>query len=121
MIDCDHPIFREFPTESHTGWQWWDVLTQSKALVLNDLPIGFRPILQIIDRYDRNDKLGTILEARIGSARLLVTIIDFDKTEGRAATRQLESSIRRYLASPDFEPEQLLTLGDLDLAFRREP
>ena len=121
LIDADHPIFKQFPTEYHSDWQWWDVLTRSKAMVLNDLPVDFFPILQVIDRYERNDKLGTILEAQVGSGRILITLIDFEDLDSLPASRQLERSIRSYLASNSFAPSQHLTLAELDAAFRREP
>ena len=121
LVDASHPIFDQFPTEFHSDWQWWDVLTHSKAMVLNDLPNEFFPILQVIDRYERNDKLGTILEAQVGPGKVFITLIDFENLECRPATRQLEHSIRAYLASESFAPKQHLTLDQLDAAFRREP
>jgi hypothetical protein len=121
LIEANHPVFDQFPTEFHSDWQWWDVLTQSKAMVLNDLPNEFQPILQVIDRYERNDKLGTILEAQVGSGKVFITLIDFENLEDRPASRQLDHSIRAYLASDSFSPKQHLTLSQLDAAFRREP
>lgn len=121
LVDSSHPIFSHFPTEFHSDWQWWDVLTHSKAMVLNDLPNEFLPILQVIDRYERNDKLGTILEAQVGAGKVLITLIDFENLQDRPASRQLEHSIRAYLASDSFAPKRHLTLGQLDSAFRREP
>ncbi len=121
LIDDQHPLFAEFPTEFHSNWHWWDILTNSKAMNLNSLPLDFRPMLQVIDRYERNDKLGTIFEAQVGTGKLLVTMIDFDSLDNRPASRQLEHSIRKYLASPEFQPTQTLTLDHLDQAFIREP
>lgn len=121
LIEANHPLFKEFPTDQHTDWQWWDVLMNSKAMVLNELPLDFKPLLQVIDRYERNDKLGTMFEARVGDGRVLVTLIDFNDLESRPATRQLEYSIKTYLSSSVFEPTQRLSLADLDRAFAREP
>ena len=121
LIDSRHPIFNYFPTESFTDWQWWDVLTHSKAMVLNELPLDYQPILQVIDRYERNDKLGTILECQIGDAKILITMIDFNGLEDRPASRQLQYSIQNYLQADDFAPTAKLTILDLDSAFSREP
>ncbi|HEY0865878.1 MAG TPA: hypothetical protein VGE01_00790 [Fimbriimonas sp.] len=120
LIDAGHPVFGRFPTSFHTEWQWWDVLTASKAMVLDPLPRPYTPILQVIDRFERNHKLGTLFEARVGEGRILVTNIDFDRP-GRLAARQLEHSIRAYLAGNSFDPCQELTLADLDRLFEREP
>ena len=121
LIESAHPAFSQFPTEDHSDWQWWDILTRSKALVLNELPLEFGPLLQVIDRYERNDKLGTLFEAQVGNGKLFVSAIDFESTEGRPATIQLERSIRAYLASDRFEPKQRLSLEQLDKMFAREP
>lgn len=120
LIQSSHPIFKDFPTESHTEWHWWDILTRSKAMNINALPLAFRPILQVIDRYERNHKLGTIWEAKVGQARLLVSFIDFD-TPDRLAARQLEYSIRTYLASDSFAPQQSISLQEIDTLFSSEP
>ncbi len=120
LIDGGHPVFADFPTEGHTDWHWWDILTNSKAAILDALPKAFRPTLQVIDRFERNHKLGTLFEARVGEGRLFATIIDFDSEE-RPASRQLEHSIRRYLASGEFQPKQSISLAELDQVFANEP
>ena len=35
LIQKDHPLFKEFPTESHTNWQWWPMANQ-RAVILPD-------------------------------------------------------------------------------------
>lgn len=120
LIQAENPLFAEFPTEEFTQWHWWEILTRSKALVLDALPAGFRPQLQVIDRYERNHKLGTIFEATVGGGRLLVTCIDFDSS-GRPAAAQLEHSIKTHLASGEFEPSQSISFAELDGLFDAEP
>ncbi len=121
LIGSEHPMFASFPTESHSNWQWWDVLTHSKAIILDCLPHDFLPTLQVIDRYERNHKLGSIFEATVGQGRLLVTMIDFDNATDRPATKQLEKSLLQYIDSDLFLPEQKLSLRDLDQLFAKEP
>jgi hypothetical protein len=120
VIDSGSALFGEFPTEAHSEWHWWEILTKSRALNLNGFPKEFRPLLQIIDRYERNDKLGTLFEARIGDANVLVTFIDFE-TPSRPAAQQLERSLRGYLNSPGFSPAQSLNLTHLDELFKLQP
>jgi hypothetical protein len=120
FIQKDHPMFSQFPTESYTEWHWWEILTKSKALLLDSLPKDFRPTLQVIDRYERNNKLGTILEAKVGSGRILISFIDFD-TLDRPAAAQLETSLRSYISSEKFAPSQIVSLSEIDEIFRLEP
>ena len=93
---CEENLNLGFPTESHSDWQWADLLgrfsaaesfrfagaplamcdtlekkaddkrNRSKAIILNEMPAGFRPIVQVIDNYDRNATLGVIFETRVG-------------------------------------------------------
>jgi hypothetical protein len=121
LIDASHPAFESFPTESYTEWHWWDILTKSKAITINALPNSFRPTLQVIDRYERNDKLATIFEARVGPGRVFVSTIDFTNLENRLAAKTLKRSIEEYLASGSFHPAQSISLGELDRVFYREP
>lgn len=119
LIAHEHPVFNHFPTQDHTEWHWWEILMNSKSFVLDALPTSFRPELQVIDRYERNHKLGTIFEACVGSGKLLVSFIDFD-TPGRPAAAQLEYSLMRRLRD-DFDPRQAITLEELDEVFSSEP
>ncbi|CAN1548164.1 hypothetical protein MCEMSE15_02063 [Fimbriimonadaceae bacterium] len=120
LIQSEHPAFAEFPTENHSDWHWWEILMKSQSLNLSSFPAEFSPVLQVIDRYERNYKLGSIFEAKIGSASVLVTCIDFE-TPDRVVARQLERSIRSYLNSSSFSPQQTVELGQLDLLFRHNP
>lgn len=121
VIDHNHSIFEGFPTEDHTEWHWWDILTYSKALNINAFPLEFQPIVQVIDRFERCDKLATVFEATVGRGRLLVSLIDFVDFESRPAARALHHSICGYLNSDQFQPSQRLSIDALDVAFAREP
>ena len=37
LIDPAHPLFREFPTQEHTNWQWFPVVKASHPLILDGL------------------------------------------------------------------------------------
>lgn len=65
----DHPALAGFPSSGHTDWQWWDLLHEAQALVLDGLPAELWPIVQPIDTWFSARRLGAIVEARIGSGR----------------------------------------------------
>lgn len=142
LIDHDHPAMADFPTSFHSDWQWADllgnysakqsficaglpldqlpqfryidVINRSKAIILDNTPSSFRPIVQVIDNYDRNHKLGTIFEARVGPGKLLVCAMDLDTDiKHRPAARQLRHSLMTYVAGRDFNPSYAFTLAEM--------
>jgi hypothetical protein len=145
LCDPKHPAFAEFPTEEHSNWQWADLIghfsaanslrvagatediylnmekvatdvhDRSKAILLDSTPADFKPILQIIDNYDRNAKLGTIFETRVGKGKLLVCAMDLETDAiNRPAARQLMQSLLNYTSGDKFIPSQELSVEFLD-------
>jgi hypothetical protein len=106
----DHPALAGFPTESHANWQWWYLLSRASALILDDLPRDLRPVVQIIDDWVTNRKLGLVFEARVGPGKLLVCSIDLESDlEANPVARQMRSSLLYYMASEQFSPPQEIT------------
>ena len=106
LCDPEHPALAKFPTEYHSNWQWWDIVTKARSLNLKAFPAGFRPIVQVIDDWNRNRKLGLVFEARAGEGKLLFTSIDlFHNLERRPEARQLLHSLLSYMHSDAFAPE----------------
>jgi len=112
LLDAAHPLFREFPTESHANWQWWDLLTRCQPMILdsydreNPWPKTYRPLIQPIDSWKINRKLALVAEARVGPGKLLICSINIeDDLEQRPATRQFRKGLFDYIQSPDFNPQ----------------
>ena len=77
LCDPASPALAQFPTESHSDWQWFQMTLHAQPLILDTLmPAGDRPIVQVIDNYNRCHKLGLVFEARVGPGRLLVCATD---------------------------------------------
>jgi hypothetical protein len=114
LCDPKHPALAQFPTEFYSNWQWWDLIQGSRSLILTDTPPDFRPIVQVIDNFSRNEKLGNLLEARVGKGRLLVSTLNLgDHLDTRPAARQMLASLYAYVASDRFQPTQELTVESL--------
>jgi hypothetical protein len=74
-------------------------------MVLDNMPQALRPIVQVIDDYHRNLRLGAVIEARVGRGRLLVSSLDLESSlETRPVARQLRRSLLDYTGSARFEP-----------------
>lgn len=123
LIDPTHPLFSQFPTDSHVNWQWWDLLTRCQPMILDSYdskhawPKDHFPLLQPIDTWKINRKLALVTEAKFGRARLLICSINLeDDLDQRPATRQFRKSLIDYMNSDAFDPQLKVTdemLGEL--------
>ena len=103
LTDPAHPLFREFPTEEHTDWQWFPVLKASRPMILDALR-GYRPIVQVIDNVERNHRLGLVFEFAVGKGKLLVCCSDLESTLEYPEGRQFYKAVLDYMRSDDFQP-----------------
>jgi hypothetical protein len=121
LCDPQHPALREFPTDDHTDWQWWEPIHCAAAFVLDRLPPMLRPIVQVIDDWFTNRRLAMVFEARIGAGRILVAGMDADgDLDDRPSLRQLRHSLLQYARSDRFRPEVELTLEQLRSLFAEQ-
>ena len=118
LCDPQHPALAQFPTDFYSDWQWYDLLQDSRTLILNDTPPSFRPIVQVIDNFARNNKLGNLFEARAGGGSLLVSTIALPRlASSRPEAKQLLKSLYAYVGSDAFHPAQELDTALLDRLF----
>ena len=119
LCDPQHPALAAFPTEYHSNWQWWDLVTKSQAMILNDLPAEVRPIVSLVDDWFTNRRLGLVFEARVGRGRLLVCSVDLTRElESRPLARQFRQSLVKYLASDAFQPSATVDLAAIQALFQ---
>jgi hypothetical protein len=120
LIDNKHLALSDFPTAEHTDWQWWSILTPSPgAVVLDQVGLKSKPIVQVIDAFSRNQKLGLVFEARVGGGHLIVCAADFsDVALQDPMRRQLRSSLVRYLEKTKTQPPDKLSEAQLDKLFQ---
>ncbi|HEY4287382.1 MAG TPA: glycoside hydrolase family 2 TIM barrel-domain containing protein [Puia sp.] len=110
LIDSSSAAFGDFPTSYWSDLQWYDVLKKAQVMHLEDFPAGFRPLVQPIDTWFLNRRLGLIFEARVGKGRLVVSGADLSPEVGadRPAARQLYYSLLKYMASDRFKPSGMV-------------
>lgn len=117
LIDEESGAFADFPTSYYADWQWWDILNHATALDLTDFR-ELTPVIQSIDTYEENRKLGIAFEAKVGNGSLFVLCADVRKNIGqRPAMRQLLASVKNYVASEQFAPAVSLPVHKLDRLF----
>jgi hypothetical protein len=105
LCDPSTPALATFPTEFHSNWQWWHLVKNARPIILDDTPAGYCPIVQVIDNFARNHKLGLIFETRIGPGKLLICAIDLLGHQDKPEARQLLHSLLQYTGSQKFAPK----------------
>jgi hypothetical protein len=119
LCDPGHAVFRNFPTEYHSNWQWWDPVSHSQAMVLDHLPSGLKPLIQPIDTWFENRRLGLLFEARVNGGKLMVCSIDLTKDlDSRPVSKQLLLSTLEYMNSPEFQPWTEIEPGEIRELFQ---
>lgn len=119
LCDPHHPALKLFPTDFHSDWQWWELMSKSHAFDLTNGPADLEPIVRIIDDAAKSRRLGAVIEARVGHGKLLATSFDFiSEPRSRLAARQLRASLLSYATSPEFNPKNELEFEYLDALFK---
>ena len=114
LCNPKHPALADFPTEYHSNFQWWDIVSQAKPLLLDGLNPRPEPIVRIIDDWFTNRSLALAFEVKVGPGKLIVTGTDFVKEIGaRPAARQLLQSLKKYMGTAGFQPATAMDIGKL--------
>lgn len=115
LIDNSHPALDGFACEEFSTPQWFHIVSHSDCAVLDDSPESFAPIVQMIDNFERNHKLGILYEASVDNGALLVCTCRISEISHRPEVQAFASSILRYAHSDNFRPENKLTLSQLGI------
>jgi hypothetical protein len=110
LCDPEHAALQQFPTEFHSNWQWWDAMSHSDVVNLNELSNDIQPIVRVIDDWVTNRSLGLVFEVTVGDGKLLISGIDLrNQLAQRPEARQLLSSLISYMESDAFDPAVALS------------
>jgi hypothetical protein len=108
-----HRALRDFPTQNHNNWQWWELLRTSLPLDLTATEQLDEPIVQVIDNWIRARELGLLFEFTIGQSRIMVCAMDIENDlDKRFVARQLRLSVLKYMGSTAFAPASSLALEE---------
>ncbi|MGB3008050.1 MAG: sugar-binding domain-containing protein [Chitinophagaceae bacterium] len=113
LIKNNHPALKEFPTAYHSDYQWWGIANKAQVMHLEDFPAGFTPIIQPIDTWFMNRKLGLLFEAKAGNGKLIVCSAPVSDTSANPANRQLFYSIKKYMSGKNFSPAESVNINTI--------
>ncbi len=112
FINNYHPVFKDFVTDNWGNLQWWELINKAQTMQLTEFPKGFQPIVQPIDTWFVNRKLGMLLEVNVGKGKLMITSMDLTSDpESRPVAAQLYRSVLNYMQSDKFRPETTVSAG----------
>jgi len=117
-VDTTHPLFRYFPTSCYQDFQWWSIVNKQQVMWLKDFPSSFKPIVQPIDTWFRNRKLGLIWEACVGNGKILACSSDLESNSKKyPEANQLLYAIIQYMQSHDFKPKNEVSIQQIESLF----
>ena len=142
LIQNEHPALKQFPSHSYATPQWYQLVSHCDCAILDDTTDkSYRPIVQMMDNFDRNHKLGILFEGQVGTGSLMVCTIRLSElvnltepTRDDAITAvgeiishrdvthlpevdQFIKSLISYVSSDAFRPEQTLDMKKLRKTF----
>lgn len=114
LIDTEHPIFKEFPTDFHTDWQWW-IMATKRAVVL---PHPMKTIITEMDSYAFLRPMAQLIEFRCLKGNVLLSTMELHKSQQYPEARALQTAIYEYLSGEDFEPSEEIAEEELSMLVR---
>lgn len=96
LIQAEHPALAMFPTDTYASWQWQQIVTKSKPVILDDRMDGYKIIAEVIDNFDRAHRLGLIYEQKVHKGKLIICTVDLLAYTEIPDVRQLYNSLLSY-------------------------
>ena len=109
LIDEKHPIFKNFPTEFHTNWQWWPMASQRAVI----FPHPVKAIVTEMDSYAYMRPMAQLAEFRCGGGKLLFSSMGLQNLQQYPEGRALLHAIYQYMDSEAFAPEEEISVEEM--------
>ncbi len=104
LIDNEHPALSEFPSEVYSTPPWYEIVSHSACAVLDDFP-EIQPIVQTIDNFERNHRLGNLFEVRSGKNKVLICTCRLQECIDIPEVQAYARSLLNYIKSDRFAPQ----------------
>lgn len=118
LIQKEHPALASFPSHKYSTPQWYQIVSHSNCAILDDTTDkSYRPIVQMVDNFERNHKLGILFEGKAGNGKLMICTSRLREIAERPEVKQFAKSVLNYMTSDAFDPQQELDLEQLQKTF----
>ena len=115
-----HPALQYFPTDMHSDWQWWNLVKNSKTLVVDSIASSMEPIIESVDNFTNNRRLASVFEAKCGKGMLLMSSMELLSHKDKPEVKQLLYSLLKYMNSDAYRPTRELSEEGLKSLFLTE-
>ena len=121
LIQKDHPALASFPAHKYSTPQWYKIVSHCDCAILDDVTDkSYRPIVQMVDNFERNHKLRILFEGKVGEGTLMVCTSRLSEVAEYPEIKCFARSILDYVTSDAFAPEQTLDMALLKRVFCKE-
>lgn len=118
LIREDHPSLSSFATHKYATPQWYKIVSHSDCVILDDATDKtYRPIVQMVDNFERNHKLGIIMEGTVGEGKLFICTSRLSEVASYPEIQCFTKSILDYVTSDAFAPKDALDMNALKPVF----
>ncbi len=111
LVNNTHPALSGFASQEYTTAQWYPIVVHSNPMILDCIESikNLKPIVRMMDNFERNHNLGLIYEGKFHAGRLLIChadLLTLKKEYPEAAI--LYNSLVDYVTSQSFQPQEVL-------------
>ena len=98
VIDTEHPALSGFASKKYSTPQWFEIVNNSRSVILDDRDEDINVIVRTIDNVERNHSLSLLYEYEKDGGKVVVCSCDIEKLadspEGRAFVKSLFDYVR---------------------------
>ena len=98
VIDTEHPALSGFASKKYSTPQWFEIVNNSRSVILDDRAEDIKVIVRTIDNVERNHSLSLLYEYEKYGGKVVVCSCDIEKLaespEGRAFVKSLFEYVR---------------------------
>ncbi len=97
MIDSEHPLFRDFPTEKWSTPRWYEIVSNSRSEILDGNSQEKKVIVRTIDNFERCHDLALMYEFERNGGKAVVLNCDLAALEQSPEGRQFLFALKNYI------------------------
>jgi len=103
ICDTENGLYKNFPTEKYSDYQWYDILENSKSINISAFPKKFKPTVELVPNFFDNTRMAAAFECKVGKGDIFVC--GFDENMESYQGRQMLYAINEYVNSDEFCPK----------------